>query len=136
VPRPEQERTANPMASKRSAKSPRAPGVGADKQRPTISIGDRNARRRPDFSARLAKAHKEICAAYRNALLETGCTQAQAARGMDVTSNTAANYEHARTPVNVARVLAYPRLRKAFRRLLCTEHDSVPYIARKRGRSA
>jgi len=99
-------------------------------------MANRNARQRPDFSARLANAHKEICAAYRNALRETACTQAQAARGMDVTSNTAANYEHGRTPVSVARVLAYPRLRKAFRRLLCTEHDSVPYVARKRRRSA
>jgi hypothetical protein len=55
---------------------------------------------------------------------------------MDVTSNTAANYEHGRTPVNVARVLAYPRLRKAFRRLLCSEtHEplgTAGYVAKKR----
>lgn len=94
----------------------------------------RNARQRPEFNARLAKAHKEICAAYCEALRVTGCTQAQAARGMNVTANTAANYEHGRTPVNVARVLAYPRLRKAFRDLLCSYdhgHGSVPYIAKR-----
>ncbi len=98
-------------------------------------MAKRNARTRADFTARLEKAHKEICAAYRDALHETGCTQAQAARGMNVTSNTAANYEHGRTPVNVARVLAYPRLRKAFRDLLCSydhsDHAS-PYILKKR----
>jgi transcriptional regulator with XRE-family HTH domain len=96
----------------------------------------RNARQRPEFSARLVRAHKEICAAYRDALRVTGCTQAQAARGMAVTPNTAANYEHGRTPVNVARVLAYPRLRKAFRDLLCSYdhgHGSAPYIAKRRG---
>lgn len=98
-------------------------------------MGRRNARQDPRFSARLTKAHKEICAAYRDALLETGCTQAQAARGMAVTANTAANYEHGRTPVNVARVLAYPRLRKAFRRLLCSEHhEPLAYVAKKRAR--
>ena len=96
----------------------------------------RNARQGAEFTARLEKVHKEICAAYRDALHEVGCTQAQAARGMRVTSNTAANYEHGRTPVNVARVLAYPRLRKAFRRLLCSEHHDFAYVAKKRGRSA
>lgn len=96
----------------------------------------RNARSGDEFTARLEKAHKEICAAYRDVLRETGCTQAQAARGMQVSSNTAANYEHGRTPVNVARVLAYPRLRKAFRRLLCSEHhEPLGYVVKKRARA-
>lgn len=99
-------------------------------------MSGRNAQQSADFTLRYKKAHKEICAAYRDALREVGCTQAQAARGMNVTSNTAANYEHGRTPVNVARVLAYPRLRKAFRRLLCSEHhESLPYVAKKRAGS-
>jgi hypothetical protein len=119
------------MGTKRNAKAPRATREGGDKQLSFIPV--RNARSPAEFTARLAKAHKEICAAYRDALRETGCTQAQAARGMRVTSNTAANYEHGRTPVNVARVLAYPRLRKAFRRLLCSEHhEPLGYVARKR----
>lgn len=92
----------------------------------------RNALGAPEFTVRLAAAHKEIWAAYCNAIRETACKQAQAARGMHVTPETAANYEHQRTPVNVARVLAYPRLRRAFLRSLCTEHhEPLGYVARK-----
>jgi hypothetical protein len=122
------------MVARHSAKSPRSASGRSDKERSSISIAERNARPRPEFTARLFAAHKEICAAYCNALRLTGCTQAQAARGMNVTSNTAANYEHGRTPVNVARVLAYPRLRQAFRRLLCTEHHEFAYVVKKKRR--
>ena len=95
----------------------------------------RNARQSPEFTLRLAKAHEEIRAAYCNALRERDCKQAQAARGMAVDPDTAANYQHGRTPVDVARVLAYPRLAKAFRRSLCTEHhEPLPYVAKKRAR--
>lgn len=91
------------------------------------------------FAARLSIAHKEIWAAYRNALDVTGCTQARAGRGMGVSSATAANYEHQITPVKTARVLAFPLLRGPFLRFLCGEHHDdhapAPYIARKRKRS-
>lgn len=90
-----------------------------------------------DFDTRLANAYKEIWAAYCNAIRDTACKQAQAGRGMHVSSTTAANYEHQITPVNVARVLAYPKLRKAFKRAFCGEHHDpvpAPYIARKRSR--
>ncbi len=98
-------------------------------------MGKRNARQSPEFTLRLVKAHEEIRAAYCNALRERDCKQAQAARGMAVDPDTAANYEHGHTPVNVARVLAYPRLRKAFLRSLCGEHhEPLPgYVAKRRG---
>jgi hypothetical protein len=127
------------MARKPSAKKPHPASGSGDKQRPGSSIvGASNARPGPEFTLRLVKAHEEIHAAYCNALRETACTQARAARGMGVDPDTAANYEHGRTPVNVARVLAYPRLRKAFRRHLCGDHhDSLPgYVVSKKRRGS
>jgi len=93
----------------------------------------RNAQHDAAFMARLAKAHEEIHAAFLRALDERDCSQAMAARGMGLHVDSVRNYVHGRTPVDAARVLAHPRLRKAFRRALCSEHHDEPaaYVARK-----
>lgn len=96
----------------------------------------RRAQRAPEFTVRLANVHEEIHVAFVHTLKTTRCKQSQAARGMGVNVDTVRNYVHGRTPVNVARVLAHPRLAKTFRQKLCREHhDPAPYIARKRGRT-
>ncbi len=94
----------------------------------------RNARQSPAFSARLAKAHEEFHAAFNNSMKRTACTQGQAARGMGVNVDTIRNYMSGRTPVNTARVRAFPRLRKPFFDEVCSfdhGHGSVPYVLKK-----
>lgn len=125
------------MASKRSAKTPPGAKDGSDKQRPTIVIAERNARLRPEFTVRLAKARREISGSLSRAMLETKCSQSAAARSMAVAERTVRDWVHGVTPTNVERVLASPRLAKAFRDSLCSYdhgHATAPYILKKRRR--
>ena len=123
------------MGTKRSAKKPQPTSGGADKE---VSVmASRNARLRPEFTARLAKSRREISGSLSRAMAETKCSQPAAARSMAITERTVRDWVHGVTPTNVERVLASPRLAKAFRQHLCVHnHDSVPYVARKRGRVA
>jgi DNA-binding transcriptional regulator YdaS (Cro superfamily) len=97
----------------------------------------RNARQRPEFSARLKKARQNISGSLSRAMGEVKCSQVAAARSMAVTERTVRDWIHGVTPVNVERVLASSRLAKAFRQHLCVhDHASAPYVARARKRTA
>jgi hypothetical protein len=100
-------------------------------------MSKRNAHQRPEFTARLEKVHEEIHAAFRDALKQARCSQNQAALSMGVNVDTVRNWVHKRAKVRVANVFASRRLGKTFRRLLCSEHhESLPYLTKKRSRSA
>jgi len=93
----------------------------------------RNARVTVDFTVRLAKARQEIAGSLGRALVQTRCSQPAAARSMAVGERTVRDWLHGVTPVNVERVLASPRLARAFRQDLCVHrHDSVGYVAKGR----
>lgn len=94
----------------------------------------RNARGNAEFSGRLSKARKEISGALGRAMAATESSQRSAARVMSMTDRTVRDWLHGVTPVAVERVLAAPRLAKAFRRELCGEHHGqLPgYVAKKK----
>lgn len=88
------------------------------------------------FDSLLEQAEADIAFAFSEALKKVKCKHVEAARGMRVSANTIANYVGGKTPVKVARALAFQRLKKAFLRELCRErheHDSLPYLAKRRG---
>lgn len=98
-------------------------------------MANRNAQPRNGFSARLRKAHEEFHAAFLNSMKRTACTQGQAARGMGVNVDTIRNYMRGRTPVNPARVRAFPKLRRHFFEEICSYdhgYGSAPYVLKKR----
>jgi hypothetical protein len=97
-------------------------------------MANRNARQRPDFTARLQKAHEEIHAAFRDAMKETRCSQSQAAMSMGVNVDTVRNWVRKRSRVRVANVFVSRRLGPTFKRLMCSEHHDFSYVAKKKRR--
>lgn len=71
------------------------------------------------------------------AMRKTRTSHAGAARAADVDKKTIARWVHLETPMDAERVIASPRLKRAFLDELCDHrNDPVPYIARKRRRAA
>lgn len=96
-------------------------------------MAQRNAQRGNGFTARLLKARADISASLVQAMNETGMSHESAARSMSVNARTVGAWARGERPATVEVIMASPRLAKAFRRSLCTEHhDPLPYVARKR----
>jgi hypothetical protein len=86
---------------------------------------------------RLKKARALLRGALAHALAKTAESHASAARWLGVSEHTIARWLAERSPINVEKVLASPRLATAFREHLCThshEQRPVAYQARRRAR--
>lgn len=82
-------------------------------------------------SSRLSIARQTVATALVQCLIETGTSQQSAALALGVAKRTVGAWVRRESPILVERVLASPRLAKAFRRSLCTEtHAALPYVAR------
>jgi hypothetical protein len=94
---------------------------------------NRNAQPGNGLSLRLKKSRQTIATCFVQCLTETGTSQERAARAMGITKRTVGAWSRCERPITVERVMAAPRLAKAFRDALCThDHDApVPYIASK-----
>lgn len=87
---------------------------------------------------RLLKARQTIATAFVQCLVETRTSQEVAARTLQVTKRTVGSWARGTGPLSVERVLAAPRLAKAFRDSLCSyDHSphSAPYVAKRRSRA-
>lgn len=90
---------------------------------------NRNGKTPDPFTVRLEKATQSIWGSFVQALNETGCSHARAARSMRVTVNTVSNWVHGKTDVSVKRVMASRLLRGPFLNKLCVHGHDVPYVA-------
>ena len=83
----------------------------------------------------MAISRREIAHAFVQCLSETDTSRVRAARELVVTRRTVASWLDQKSAISVERILASPRLRKAFRRALCTEdHSDLSALAIRKAR--
>jgi hypothetical protein len=79
------------------------------------------------------KARQDVASALHNCLTHTHTDRDDAAKELDVAKRTLAGWLRRETAITVEIILAAPRLAKAFRRELCSEHhEPLAYVAKKR----
>jgi hypothetical protein len=83
--------------------------------------------------SRMSISRQTITTAFVQCMNDTATSQQRAARELELTKRTVGAWVRCESAISVERVLADPRLAKAFRRALCVHEHAEPvgYVVRK-----